>query len=104
MTVAREKGTHNAIVRVSNTSHGLSKIEQKKIWTRNYRGVRARESSAPGEGIGLAVVRDICEEYHIGYLYDETTRQDSSIIWSNFTLVFPHTIVKWEPRIHAEHA
>lgn len=104
VTVAREKGTHNAIVRVSNTSHGLSKIEQKKIWTRNYRGVRARESSAPGEGIGLAVVRDICEEYHIGYLYDETTRQDSSIIWSNFTLVFPHTIVKWEPRIHAEHA
>ncbi|MCB2157370.1 MAG: GHKL domain-containing protein [Rhodobacteraceae bacterium] len=102
VTVNKEKGTSNAIVRVSNTSHGLSVAERKKIWTRNYRGIRARESSAPGEGIGLAVVRDICEEYHIGYSYDETTRQDSGIIWSNFTLVFPHSIVKWEPRSHGE--
>ncbi|MDO6962973.1 sensor histidine kinase [Rhizobium alvei] len=95
-TVSREKGTSNAIVQISNTSYGLSAAEQKKIWTRNYRGIRARESSAPGEGIGLTVVRDICEEYHIRYTYDESMRPESSIIWSNFTLAFPHTIVRWE--------
>jgi signal transduction histidine kinase len=54
---------HWAGFSVSDTGLGISPDEQSHLFERFYRGKAARESGAPGTGLGLATAQEIVERH-----------------------------------------
>jgi len=60
ITVREETG--RAVVSFRDTGIGIAEEEQKKIWTRLYRGDKSR--SQHGLGLGLSLVKAVVEAHH----------------------------------------
>lgn len=59
LRVTAEKGRDGLLIQVEDDGPGIARDQVRRVLER---GVRA-DQSAPGHGIGLTVVRDICEAY-----------------------------------------
>jgi hypothetical protein len=92
--VDKDDSGSGVIFSISNISGGIDKSEWQKIWRDKYRGLKTRETRIKGEGLGLAIVRDICDAYNISYKYDERPRGSSGTFWSRFTFHFPSDMVR----------
>lgn len=84
-----------ATIKMSNLSAGMPRDEWHRVWKAGYRGKAASKLGIDGEGLGLAIVRDICEAYGIEYEYNETKADSGQGVWSNVILNAPAKLVKW---------
>jgi len=80
--VAREGA--NAVAEVQDTGHGIEPSDLPRVFDRFYRTAEARSSRSVGNGLGLAVSRDIAER-HGG----ELTVQSVLDVGSTFRLRVP---------------
>ncbi len=65
---------HEGIVSIKNDVHGDHRENLDEIWHYEIRGEAALQSEIPGEGIGLGLVKDICDIYDLdvnAYYRDE---------------------------------
>lgn len=62
---ANQRGDDRGVIelRVTDTGHGLSEIEQRRLFDRFYRADSARASTVPGTGLGLSLSRDIMRQH-----------------------------------------
>jgi hypothetical protein len=88
-----ERDTDQGHFTVSNVSRGLSELDQKRIWDFGHRGKNAKGSD--GQGIGLAIVREICEEYGFTFNYQQKELESGRFI-STFEIRIPNSLILWE--------
>lgn len=80
---------------MSNPSAGISDAESSQIWNDGFRGLNADTSCVEGEGLGLAIVRRICDIYKLKYHHREIPPTSiSKLNWSEFYIEFPPEMVK----------
>lgn len=88
----RQSGTLE--LSVTNTSLGIPDEEQKKIWEAGYRSRKALDSDEQGAGLGLQVVRDICETYEFAFGYRERGAERGVMMQSTFWIEIPRRAVR----------
>jgi signal transduction histidine kinase len=62
VTISVHEEPDHALVSFRDTGIGIAPEEQKKIWTRLYRGDKSR--SEHGLGLGLSLVKAVVEAHH----------------------------------------
>ena len=62
VTITSREETGQLVIAFRDTGIGIAEVEQKKIWTRLYRGDKSR--SQHGLGLGLSLVKAIVEAHH----------------------------------------
>ncbi|MEI9850328.1 MAG: ATP-binding protein [Sphingomonas sp.] len=89
---------------VSNLGPQLEEGEDLRIFERQYRGFAARTLVKNGTGMGLYVIKRLCQEYGVeivyGWRYPGTRGwHHDEMVWHDFTLEIPHGLVleysKW---------
>lgn len=77
---------------VSNTATRIEPGAHEKVWRFGYRGTNAADM--PGEGIGLSVVKDICDVYGIGREFSQRTV--NGVLLTDVIFEFPSAICRWK--------
>lgn len=86
--------TGTLALEVTNRSGGIPEDEQEKIWRAHYRSRHALRGDQSGHGMGLNVVRDICEAYGLEYGYDERPANEEGDFLSTFWVEFPRKLIR----------
>jgi signal transduction histidine kinase len=75
--------SHDASVRIMNEVAGNHREDLDEIWHYEIRGENALQNNIPGEGIGLGLVKDICDTYDIDVnaLYKDEEGQRSAALF-----------------------
>jgi two-component system phosphate regulon sensor histidine kinase PhoR len=84
-----EVGEGTISLKVADTGHGISKIEQSRLFDRFYRTESARRSSTTGTGLGLSITREIVRQ-HGGQLLVESEPGVGSV----FEMRLPASVVR----------
>lgn len=82
LIVTRDHG--DACVSVQDTGIGISKADQKKVFSRFWRADAARDRSSGGLGIGLAMVKEVVDQHHGRVMLSSVEGQGST-----FTMRIP---------------
>jgi signal transduction histidine kinase len=82
VTISVHEEAGRALVMFRDTGIGIAENEQKKIWTRLYRGDKSR--SQHGLGLGLSLVKAVVEAHH-----GRVTVQSQEGSGSEFTVNLP---------------
>jgi len=69
---------------IANSGHGIVPEDREKIFTRFYRGDKARSRAVGGAGLGLSIAREIVRAHH-GELLLEGSSEESTV----FSLTLP---------------
>jgi len=85
VTIAVQDGADRAVARFRDTGIGIASDEQKKIWSRLYRGDKSR--SQRGLGLGLSLVKAVVEA-HSG----SVTASSQPNHGSEFTVTLPKLV------------
>ncbi|ABN78816.1 sensor histidine kinase [Cereibacter sphaeroides] len=80
-------------VTVQNLSNPIDDEEIGRLWSYGYRGEGARAAVKDGNGIGLAVIKTICDVYDIGYEFWQSSSEIEGRKWSKIRLNFPKKMV-----------
>ena len=73
-------------VSVADEGPGISPEDQERLFTRFFRGESARQSGAPGTGLGLHITRSLVE-LHGGRIWLESRPGAGSTFYSTFPIV-----------------
>jgi signal transduction histidine kinase len=74
--------THQLILEVSDTGHGIPLEEQPLVFNKFYRGTNL-SADTPGTGLGLSIVKTVIEKHH-GRIWLESSPQGTT-----FTVILP---------------
>lgn len=81
-------------VTVQNLSDPIDEEEIGHLWDYGYRGEGARSTVKEGNGIGMAVIKTICDVYDIGYEFWQSSSEIEGRKWSKIRLNFPKKMVR----------
>lgn len=70
------------VVSVADTGRGISKEEQKKLFTRFFRGRKILESKTEGTGLGLYITKTIIELHQGDIWFESTVGKGSTFYFS----------------------
>ncbi len=93
ITASAELAPYSMNLTISNMGQCLGEGEEYSIFEDSYRGANSTEQL--GEGMGLFIVRGICELYGVELSYRGVPKQEG-ICEHNFILSFPLDLVKIE--------
>jgi signal transduction histidine kinase len=82
VTVVTKEDPQNVTILFRDTGVGIPESEQKKIWTRLYRGDKSR--SKHGLGLGLSLVKAVVEAHH-----GRVTVTSKEGVGSEFAVILP---------------
>lgn len=83
---------------VSNLGRRMEPEEETRIFERQYRGFEARRRDNSGSGMGLYVIKRLCQEYGVEIYHSwrhATTDigHYSGLVWHDFTLEIPKDLI-----------
>jgi len=92
--VAHKISQYSVTIAISNIGQFLSDGEEYRIFQKGFRGYNTMHTSHTAQGMGLFIVRGICEVYGIGVSYSAEELPQEGICRHIFSLSFPKNITK----------
>jgi two-component system sensor histidine kinase VicK len=84
VTIYKEKG--NLISKIADQGYGIPEEDQKKIFTKFYRGSNASKAEPSGTGLGLYLAKNIVESSG-GKIWFESTPKKGTVFWISIPLM-----------------
>jgi signal transduction histidine kinase len=78
---------------IANIGQPLAEGEALRMFDYGFRGRNAQQNSSQGSGIGLYIVKRICDYHRIALSYTPQVSRDRSNVWHEFQIDFPFDIV-----------
>lgn len=90
ITFEEDQSNGKLCVFVENIGPSLSEDELCKITERGYRGSNALMLDVDGQGLGLNMLKTICEKGNVGLSFDSSTKKQciNGLDYSTFTVTF----------------
>jgi two-component sensor histidine kinase len=85
---------------IRNIGVPLHPEEEYLIFKEYYRGFDAKKLNIPGEGLGLAIVRQICDRYEADISYQSHPTGTADHCMHIFRLEFPNNLLDYKPGRH----
>jgi hypothetical protein len=85
---------------IRNIGVPLQPEEEYLIFKEYYRGFDAKKLNIPGEGLGLAIVRQICDQYEVDISYQSHPTGTADHCMHIFRLEFPNNLLDYKPGRH----
>jgi Histidine kinase-, DNA gyrase B-, and HSP90-like ATPase len=90
-----EEKAYSVLFFMRNLGLPPMKGEPLRIFELGFRGQNARQAKEGGSGLGLYVVKRLCDFYGIGVSYQSMPTDDKrEKVWHQFNLDFPHDMTK----------